>query len=73
VHVHWLLDRQDPRTVLLTTIVILAAGGIFVVAMFDQGALFVAFGATWLVVSVGQLIWAAIGFRRWQTDRDAER
>lgn len=73
MHRHWLLDRQDPRTVLLTTIVILAAAGIVVVAMFDQGALFVAFGAAWLVVSVGQLMWAAIGFRRWQTDRDAER
>lgn len=61
----WLLDREDPRTVLAVSIVILAFGVAVAPPMLDGGVP-LAFLVIWYLVSVAQLVWAAIRFRNWR-------
>lgn len=62
---HWLLDREDPRTVLAGCVLILVVGGAIAAPMLDSG-MPVALLVVWLAVCVAQLIWAAIHYRRWR-------
>ena len=66
---HWLFDREDPRTVLLATVVILLWGGFVVSRMIGDGGFGFFFATGWLVLSVGQVIWAAVRYRRWRLGR----
>lgn len=61
----WLLDREDPRTVLAVSILILAFGVAVAAPMLASG-IPLAFLVIWYVVSVAQLIWAAIRYRQWR-------
>ena len=65
----WLLDREDPRTVLLATIVILGFGVVIAAPMLDSG-MPVTIVVAWFVVAVAQLIWAASRYRRWRRQDD---
>jgi hypothetical protein len=61
----WWLEREDPRTVLAVSIVILAFGVAMAAPMLDSG-MPLAFLVIWYVVSVAQLVWAAIRYRQWR-------
>ena len=61
----WLLDREDPRTVLAVCIFILAFG-VAMAAPLLQSGIPPAFLVIWYLVSVAQLIWAALRYRRWR-------
>ncbi len=61
----WLLDREDPRTVLAGCIAILVFGVAMAAPMLDSG-IPLAFLLIWYVVSVGQLIWAALRYGQWR-------
>lgn len=64
----WLFDREDPRTVLLGSIFILAFGLAIGRSMLDSD-LPVVLVIAWFVASVAQVIWAAFGYRRWRRER----
>jgi hypothetical protein len=66
----WLLDREDPRTVLLASVFILVVGGIVAFPLIADGRMERIFASAWLAVSVGQLAWAAARYRRWRLSRN---
>ena len=61
----WLLDREDPRTILLVTIFILGFGIVIARSLIDSG-LPTAVVVLWFVVSVAQVVWAARNYGRWR-------
>lgn len=58
---HWLPDREDPRTVLAASVVVLASGILF--ATLGTG-IPGAFIAVWLVAAAGQTIYAIVRVRQ---------
>lgn len=61
----WLLDREDPRTVLAVCILILVFGVAMAAPMLHSG-IPRAFLVIWYMVSVAQVIWAALRYRQWR-------
>ena len=61
----WLVDREDPRTVLLVSVLILGIGIVMVRSLLDSG-LPLAFVVLWFVLSVAQLVRAVLHYRRWR-------
>jgi hypothetical protein len=58
---HWSLDREDPRTVLAASVVVLASGILF--ATLGTG-IPGAFIAVWLVAAAGQTMYAIVRVRQ---------
>ncbi len=58
----WSWDRSSPGFVLVSAIVVLIFGGFVAPRLLSQGGGTAIFGAVWLVVAVGQLIYAAWRF-----------
>ena len=66
---HWIADLEDPRTTLLVSVVVLAVGWLAVASWLSRGALEAVWAVVWIVVSVGQLIWALIRYFTWRRRR----
>ena len=64
----WLLDREDPRTVLTGTLFILAFGLVIAPSMLHS-EMPVALVVAWFVLSAAQVIWAAYRFEQWRRQR----
>ncbi len=62
----WITDFEDPRTTLLVCSVVLVGGSAAVVAMMDRGGFDAVWAIVWIVVSVGQLVWALLRFLTWR-------
>ena len=69
----WILDREDPRTIFVVTVAILAIGGLLAAPALDDGGWLSILAATWIVVSVAQLVWSIVKLRRWQQQRPNRR
>lgn len=61
---HWLLTRDDPRTVFLVCLVVLVLGAFVIPHLVDEGAGARLLAIGWLVVSVAEVIWS--GWRLWK-------
>jgi hypothetical protein len=68
---HWITDREDPRTVLVVCVIVLAVGLVAVPTMMREGGITAWFSAVWLVLATVQVIWATARLHRWRT-RDRE-
>ena len=68
---HWLLNRDDPRTMLVVSAVVLASGILF--AALGAG-IPITFLAIWLVAAAAQTIYAIVRVRRRakEDDRDLD-
>jgi hypothetical protein len=66
---HWLTRRDDPRTVLVVSILVLASGVLF--AALGTG-IPSAFMAIWIAVSLAQTVYAIVAVHRQQQAGRAE-
>ena len=67
----WITDMEDPGTVLTVSLAVLVGGSATVVSMLSTGSLDALRAGVWVVVSVGQLIWAQLRYLTWRGRRPA--
>jgi hypothetical protein len=63
--------REDPRTVLTLCVVVLVVGVFGTVAFISDGGALAVVAVVWLVVAIGQLVWAWFKFRDWRSERES--
>lgn len=73
VSFRWIVDRQDPRTLLLLNTLILIAGFVIVPSFVRAGGVWVVIAVVWFIVIVAQEVRALILVRRWRSASQQQR
>lgn len=68
---HWLLNREDPRTVFLVCVLVALVGAFAVPQLLGAGGAARLFAIGWIVLCVAQLVWSGWGLRKWLASRDS--
>jgi Na+/melibiose symporter-like transporter len=67
---HWLLNRDDPRTVFLVCVLVALVGVFAIPHLLGAGGAVQLFAIGWIVASVAQLVWSGLGLRKFLASRD---
>lgn len=67
---HWLLNRDDPRTVFLVCVLVALVGVFAIPQLLGAGRSVRLFAIGWIILSVAQLAWSGWRLRKFLASRD---
>ena len=67
---HWLLNRDDPRTVFLVCVLVALIGVFAIPQLLGEGRAVRLFAIGWIILSVAQLVWSGWRLRKFLASRN---